>query len=49
MYERAVIEDRSCSARRIAKHCKISQQSARKAIAYYDIEVIVPPIMQHEH
>ena len=48
MYERIVFEDGSCIARRFAKICKISRQSTRKALLYYDIGVIVPPIMPQE-
>ena len=49
MYERIVLGDGSRSARRLAKICKISRQSARKVLSYYEVGVIVPPIMQQGH
>ena len=49
MYERIVREDGSCTVRRLARSCGISRQSSHKAIDYYKIGIIVPPIRQQGH
>ena len=37
-------EDGKCSNRRLAKECKISNQSANEAITYYEACIVVPEI-----
>ena len=44
-YEKIVREHGSCTIRHLAQSCGISRQSSHKAIDYYKIGVIVPPIL----
>ena len=48
-YEKIVQEHGSCTIRRLAQSCGISRQSSHKAIDYYRIGVIVPPIRPQGH
>ena len=48
-YEKRIWEYGSCSIRRLAGACQISRQSVDKAIDYYKIGVIVPPMLPKGH
>ena len=48
-YKKIMSEDGKCSVRRLAKYCTISRQSARKAIDYYEIGVLIPHILPQGH
>ena len=49
VYEKILSKKGSCTVRMLAAGAKISVSSAHKAMIYYDIGVVIPPISQRGH